>query len=212
MARAATQSARFFWQRGLRVGLATSLLACLSTQAAQAQYLVRQVNLAELTQRADIIVEGRVVEVRYEGHPDYPHLATVFVAMQVNRLLRGAPAERLTFREFIPGLGGGRGKYGYAVGQQLVLFLPRPSRYGLSSPLGGGQGLFRVIRDREGQQWVANELGNRGLFRNVPAEAAKAGLVLSPEAVKLAEARAGPVRLESFLSLVEQLTRLPRLE
>jgi len=187
-----------------------ALLAC--AVPAQAQFLVRQVNLAELTQRAEIIVEGRVVEVRYEGHPDYPHLATVFVALEVNRLLRGAPTARLTFREFIPGLGWQRGKYGYAVGQHLLLFLPQPSRYGLSSPLGEEQGLFRVTRDREGQQWIANGLGNRGLFRNVPAEAAKAGLTLSPQALKLAEAPAGPVRLESFLSLVEELTRLPRLE
>ena len=187
-----------------------ALLACAAP--AHAQFLVRQVNLAELTQRADIIVEGRVVEVRYEGHPDYPNLATVFVALEVNRLLRGAATARITFREFIPGLGRGRGKYGYAVGQHLLLFLPRPSRYGLSSPLGAGQGLFRVTRDREGRPWVANALGNRGLFRNVPTEAAKAGLTLSPQTLKLAEVPAGPVRLESFISLVEELTRLSRLE
>jgi len=121
---------------------------------AHAQFLTRPVNLAELTQRAAIIVQGRVVEAVYEGHPDYPHVRTVRVTLAVERMVRGAQAEFFTFREFLPGLQASRGKRGYAAGQRLLLFLPRPSQYGLSSPLGAEQGRFRILRDARGKEMI----------------------------------------------------------
>lgn len=188
--------------------LATATLAI----SLHAQFLVRPVNLAELTQRAAIIVQGRVLEARYEGHPDYPNLPTVRVTLEVERMLRGAPAQRFSFREFLPPLHAKPGKRGYLVGQRLLLFLPLPSRYGLSSPLGREQGRFRISRDRQGNDLIANDLGNAGLFKHVAAQAAQAGLTLSAEQARLTAVRRGPVPLARFLSLLQRLTSLPRIQ
>jgi hypothetical protein len=154
---------------------------------------------------AGIIVQGQVIEARYEGHPDYPHVPTVLVMLQIERMLRGPAGERLSFREYLPGLRGRRGgKRGYLPGQRLLLFLPEPSRYGLSSPLGGEQGRFRIQRDQQGNDLAENDLGNAGLFRDLAPQAAQAGVSLSPEQARLAGVRRGPVPLEALVSLVRQ--------
>lgn len=192
----------------------TALLSCgglglffLALSApAWAQYIVRTVNLTELTRRAAIIVEGRVVEARYEGHPDYRHVRTVHVTLQVARTIRGEAEEEFSFRQFLPGLEQqDAGKPLYAPGQHVILFLPRPSRYGLSSPLGGGQGHFLVRADRSGREMVVNPLNNMGLFQGVESEAEAAGVSLSPAEAELALTERGPVAKDRFLALVGRL-------
>jgi len=193
-----------------------ALLAC--AVPAQAQFLVRQVNLAELTQRAEFIVEGRVVEVRREGHPDYPNVPTLLVTLEVLDNIRGAAGERFSFRQYLdeielqtarpgeaPVAVGKYSKHGYAVGQELLLFLYPNSRYGLTSPIGAGQGRFRVMRDREGRRTVLNDFGNRGLFQDVAAGAQKAGLIVSPAESRLLQQPAGAADMETFVSLVKRL-------
>jgi hypothetical protein len=188
------------------------MLVMSAAAPAHAQFLYRQVGLPELAERARIIVQGRVVEARYEGHPDYPNVSTVLVTLQVERMLRGPAEERLSFREFLPGLQARLGKRGYLAGQRLLLFLPEPSRYGLSSPIGGEQGRFHILRDQRGNDLVENDLGNAGLFRNLAPAAARAGVSLSPSQLRLAEGGRGPVPLEDLLSVVRQFTPMARTE
>jgi len=198
--------------RGARLlGLAIVLAMAWAAQA-QAQFLYRQVALPELSQRAPIIVQGRIVEARYEGHPDYPNLSTVLVTLQVERTLHGGAAERLTFREFLPGLQARMGKRGYLVGQRLLLFLPEPSRYGLSSPLGGEQGRFHIWRDQRGNELVENEFRNAGLFKNLAEAATQAGVSLSPQQARLAGVARGPVPLEDLVSVVKQFASVAGTE
>lgn len=183
------------------------LVAMLAVAApARAEFLYRRADLAHLARRAAVIVEGSVVEARYEGHPDYPHVQTVRVTLEVERMLRGPAGRRYTFREFVPGLQLRMGKRDYAVGQRLLLFLPRPSQYGLSSPLGREQGRFRIRRDRQGNDLVENGYGNSGLFRQVAEKAARVGVDLSPRELRVVASKRGPVRLEDFLSLVVRLS------
>jgi hypothetical protein len=198
--------------RGARLlGLAIVLAMAWAAQA-QAQFLYRQVALPELSQRAPIIVQGRIVEARYEGHPDYPNLSTVLVTLQVERTLHGGAAERLTFREFLPGLQARMGKRGYLVGQRLLLFLPEPSRYGLSSPLGGEQGRFHIWRDQRGNELVENEFRNAGLFKDLAEAATRAGVSLSPQQARLAGVARGPVPLEDLVSVVKQFASVAGTE
>jgi len=198
--------------RGARLlGLAIVLAMAWAAQA-QAQFLYRQVALPELSQRAPIIVQGRIVEARYEGHPDYPNLSTVLVTLQVERTLHGGAAERLTFREFLPGLQARMGKRGYLVGQRLLLFLPEPSRYGLSSPIGGEQGRFHIWRDQRGNELVENEFRNAGLFKNLAEAATRAGVSLSPQQARLAGVARGPVPLEDLVSVVKQFASVAGTE
>jgi len=188
---------------GWRLCLGLVLAIGFSATSAHAQFLYRQLTLPELTQRAAIIVQGRVIEARYEGHPDYPHVSTVLVTLQVEQMLRGPARQLFSFRQYIPPLEAEKGKRGYAVGQRLLLFLPQPSRYGLSSPLGREQGRFRILRDRQGNELVQNGFGNAGLFKTLPEAAAKAGVSLSPSQLRLASVKRGPVPLEEFLTLVK---------
>ena len=198
--------------RGARLlGLAIVLAMAWAAQA-WGQFLYRQVALPELSQRAPIIVQGRVVEARYEGHPDYPNLSTVLVTLQVERTLHGGAAERLTFREFLPGLQARMGKRGYLVGQRLLLFLAEPSRYGLSSPIGGEQGRFHIWRDQRGNELVENEFRNAGLFKNLAEAATRAGVSLSPQQARLAGVARGPVPLEELVSVVKQFASVAGTE
>jgi hypothetical protein len=206
------QSVQRRWQRALFLWPALVLVMSAAAAPAHAQFLYRQLGLPELAERAPIIVQGRVVEARYEGHPDYPNVSTVLVTLQVERMLRGPAEERLSFREFLPGLQARMGKRGYLVGQRLLLFLAAPSRYGLSSPLGGEQGRFHILRDQRGNDLVENDLGNAGLFRNLGPAAARAGVSLSPSQLRLAEVGRGPVPLEELVSLVRQLASAARTE
>jgi hypothetical protein len=199
------QRSRIFW-------LGAVLLGMLVPALGRADFIVRPVNLAYLTQRADIIVQGRVVEARYEGMPNYPHIPTVLVTLEVERMLRGPETTRFTFRQFIPSSRLRAGKGAYRVGQRLLLFLPASSQLGLSSPIGHAQGRFHILRDARGREVVENELGNRGIFKNVATQAEMSGVGLSQEEAQVAATPRGPVALHELVSLVENLRLLPRIQ
>ena len=196
-------------RRAHLVALATVLLAASPLQA---QFMVRQVNLTYLAQRADVIVQGKVTEVRHESLSGYPNIPTVEVTLQVENMVRGPAGSTYTFREALMGLQPKTGKQGYQVGQRLFLFLPAPSRYGLSSPIAREQGRFHVLRALSGNETVANELGNAGLGKNVEQAASKAGMQLTTSQLRIAATQRGPVALEDFVSLVKRLTSLPRIQ
>jgi hypothetical protein len=190
---------------------AAALVCVLSASSLPAQFAVRQVNLAYLSQRAEVIIQGQIASVKRTHLAGYPNIPTVEVTLNVERSLRGLPGRTYTFREVYFGLRSREGKQGYSVGQSVFLFLPSPSQYGLSSPIGIGQGRFYIAADSAGNAKLANEYGNAGLFRDVERDAVRAGKQLTPDQRKLASTRRGPVPLEEFVSLVKSLTTLPRI-
>jgi len=209
-----TAKASGWWsviQRSRMSWLGVVLLWALAPAPVRADFIVRQVNLTYLTQRADVIVQGRVVEARYEGMPNYPHIPTVLVTLQVERMLRGPETARYTFRQFLLSSRRRGGKDAYRVGQRLLLFLPSPSRVGLSSPIGQEQGRFHILQDARGREVAQNDLGNRGLFRNVATDAEMSGVGLSQEEAQVAATSRGPIALQELVSLVEHLRLLPRI-
>ena len=204
---------RICWcRKAFAVYLAAAALICvLSASPLPAQFAVRPVNLAYLSQRADVIIQGQIKSVKHEPLPGYPNIPTVEVTLYVERSLRGLPGKTYTFREVQLGVRPAQGKKAYRAGQRLLLFLPSPSQYGLSSPIGIGQGRFHIANDSAGNARVANEHGNAGLFRDVERDAVKAGKQLTTGQRKLASTKSGPVQLEEFVSLVKSLTTLPRI-
>jgi hypothetical protein len=188
------------------------VLAMAWAAQARGQFLYRQVALPELSHRAGIIVQGRIVEARYEPHPNYPHVATVLVTLQVEQMLRGPGEQQFSFRELILSPHAARGKRGYLAGQRLLLFLPAASRYGLSSPLGGEQGRFHIWRDQRGNELVENEFRNAGLFKGLAEAATQAGVSLSPQQARLAGVARGPVPLEELVSVVRQFASVASTE
>ncbi len=189
---------------------AAALAIVLTSYPLAAQVMVRQVNLAYLAQRADVIVQGRVSSVSHEHLPGYPNIPTVKVTLEVENMLRGPEAKSYTIRELFVGLRSKQGKSDYIVGQRLLLFLPLPSEYGLSSPIGMGQGRFLISANGGGM--IANEFGNAGLFQNVERDANAAGKRLTTSQSRIAVVDSGPVALNEFVSLVRDLTSLPRIQ
>ena len=194
--------------------LPAMLLAILfSSHPLRAQALSRQVNLAYLVKRADIIVQGQIVSVKEESLPGYPNIPTVRVTLNVQSMMRGSAGTTYTFREILLGLrSSARRKVNYQIGQQVFLFLPTPSEIGLSSPVGMEQGRFRIARNPDGSAMIVNELGNAGLFRNVAQAVGDEGLKLTPSQQRLAATERGPVKLDEFSFLVKSLTALKRIQ
>jgi len=188
-----------------------ALLLMMSVSVVWAQFMVQPVNLAYLSQRADIIVQGRVKNVSIEPMPGYPNIPTVAVTVAVDQSLRGVANGTYTFREVLIGQKPKSRKKVYGVGQSLFLFLPSPSQYGLSSPIGMEQGRFRIVQDSTGKPTIINDRGNAGLFRDVDRAAARAGRQLTASQRQLTATEKGPVPLDEFVSLVKSLTTLPRI-
>lgn len=64
----------------------------------------------------------------------------------------------------------------FAVGRDYLFVLTRPSRIGLSTTVGLGQGLFE-LRGRPGQEQAVNEANNLGLFSGMSGAPASPGPV-----------------------------------
>jgi hypothetical protein len=191
--------------------LLAAMLALSSANYLHAQFLVHPVNLSYLCRRADIIVQGQVLTVRHGNLPGYPNIPTVEVTLGIEEMLRGTGGKTYSFREVVIGLRPREGKQTYRIGQRLILFLSSPSRYGLSSPVGIGQGRFHIANDRSGKTMVVNERNNAELFENVEQSARRDGLQFTERQLQIAATKQGPVALDGFVSLVKNLTALPRI-
>ena len=98
--------------------------------------------LQHLTQRAGYIFSGTVLTVDRVQSKTANEVSSVRIAFKVNQAVRGVGARRvLTIYEWA-GLwqSGDR----YRPGEQVLLFLYRPSKIGLTSPVNGEFGHFRL--------------------------------------------------------------------
>jgi hypothetical protein len=196
--------------------IAVYLLAAVAILSAfsyplRAQALSTPINLTYLVQRADVIVQGQITDVQQESLPDYPNIKTLKVTIQVEAMARGPQGTTYTFREMFSGIRSKEGKKNYQVGQRLLLFLPAPSQNGLSSPIGMEQGRFHIGRDGKGNETIANEIANAGLFRNVAQDVRKEGKSLTASQQRLSATERGPVALNEFSSFVKSLTSMKRI-
>jgi hypothetical protein len=140
----------------------------------------------------------------------------------MREVLKGRLGERVVIRQFgtrspRPAAHGARAVVArvpamptYEVGQELLLFLVGDSQLGLTSPVGLGQGAFRVEDDGSGGRVAVNAFGNAGLFRGLSAAAAARALGaegLGAGESALLAADKGPVPLDPLLGLVRRLSR-----
>ena len=190
--------------------LVLGVLLCAATVLAQ-EPITRQINLAEMTDSAGTIVRARILDLRFEAHPDYPNIKTLRITAEVLESVRGAGGRRITFREYAAH-GQSRMKqvqnqqHNYRVGEEVVLFLYPPSKAGFSSPVGGSQGKFEVIR-RGGQGLVSNGVRNMGLFRGVEEAAAAKGIVFSAGQRKVMKQTPAELKVDDLLGIVRQLAK-----
>ena len=185
--------------------LLTALTASAPAFAQQSALTVSR-NLEQLTDRAAVIVRGNVVSARMEKHPELTNLDTVVVTLRVRETLKGQAGGTFTFRQYVWDLRDRMNAVGYKKGQDVLLMMIEPSRYGLSSPAGMEQGRFRIERDGAGAEYAVNSRNNLGLFNDVGAGLARKGMTPSPAAATLiARHRRGPVELRELTALIRQL-------
>jgi hypothetical protein len=133
------------------------LIASLAiTPALHATVLV-PAEFSEIVSGSQIIVYGRVAEVRGDWTDDRRHIETI-VTLDAGTYLKGGPGENVTFR--VPGGTIGRyrtlmvGAPEFRTGDEVVLFL-KANGPSVAHVFGLSQGVFRVRRDaRTGRRLV----------------------------------------------------------
>ena len=124
------------------------------------------------------------------------NLMTVVVTMRIVETYKGPARKTITFRQYVWSLDESQGATEYGKGQELLLLLRPVSEYGLTSPVGLGQGRFLISTDRKGHVTAVNSRGNVGLFNSVAQRAQAHGLQLSPRVLTVAQQhRGGPIPL-----------------
>lgn len=184
--------------------LATLVLAAPAW--AQQGALTVSRNLQQLTERAAFIVRGNVVSAHVEKHPQFTGLHTVVVTLHVRETLKGTSQPSFTFRQYVWDIRSRMGYTDYRKGDDMLLLMNAPNRYGLSSPAGMDQGRFRILRDSAGREVAVNGHGNAGLFEGMTVLPAKAGTTLAPASQRLLQARpAGPIEAAGLLGLIKDM-------
>src|SRR6185369_13331859 len=158
----------------------------------------------ELTSEATQIVRGTIISAHVEPHPTYTNLMTVVVKFRVDKTFKGAAGRQLEFRQFVWDVRDFKDDAIYRRGDSMVLLLGAVSPNGLRSPVGLGQGRFRIQKDAAGQQIALNESGNVGLFRTPSAQTIASQMRLSAHAKQMAkENRGGPMRLDELETVIQ---------
>jgi hypothetical protein len=185
-------------------------VACLATAPAVAQRgaITMPRNLEQMVAGSADIVRGTVLSARVEKHPELANLNTLVVTLKVRETLKGSALDTFTFRQYLWDLRDFHDAAVYYKGQEYVLLMNAPSRYGLTSPSGMEQGRFRVTRDIRGQAVAVNGRGNAFLMRGVPAELAKSGTTLSRDSSGLVDKhQKGPIPVDDLVRLIRELAR-----
>ena len=196
-------------QSSVRLLLALAAGLALATPGAgQRGALVRPANLQQLVSQAAVILRGHVVSAQVEPHPDLHKLMTLVVTMRVQETWKGQAGQTFTFRQFIWDFRDIHDAAGYRKGEELLLLMNPPTRYGLSSPTGLEQGRFRIVR-QQGQRYAVNGQGNANLFRNLEGSLAKQRVGLSPRLMTMVkQPKAGPILLDDLKELIGQVSTL----
>jgi len=147
--------------------LVTAFLATASLLASQ----VRLVDLEQMTQRAARIFSGRCTGTSVEFDESLGREITV-ATFEVRRAVKGVTGGTVTLRMLAGAAADApSGVPTYRTGEDVVLFLYGESAQGLSSPVGLGQGRFRVLTDKQGRRLALNDFGNRNLLTGLRPEA-----------------------------------------
>jgi hypothetical protein len=189
--------------------LAASAMA--SAALAQRGAMTAPRNLEQIVSGSSDIVRGRVLSARVEKHPELSNLDTLVVTLKLSETIKGDARGTFTFRQYLWDLRDVRDAAGYHKGQEYVLLMNAPSRYGLTSPVGMEQGKFRIVPDGAGRAMAVNGRGNALLMQGMPAQLAKSGTVLPRDAAALvAKHQRGPIPADDLAGLIRQLVRVGR--
>lgn len=141
--------------RGLAAAVAIGVV-CTAGAASLSAMVVLPAEFSEMVTASELVVHGRVVDVRPQIAGDRRTIETV-VTLAVLDAIKGQPGERVYFR--VPGGQVGRyrrvvvGAPEFAAGEEVVMFLKgRPP--GVPFPFGLSQGVYRVVPEPGGRRLV----------------------------------------------------------
>jgi hypothetical protein len=161
-------------------------------------------DLPELTHQAARIFVGRVERIE-TGH-DANGLPVTWTTFTVEQKVKGTDGAEVTLKQLGASLGGPDARVlphpglpRYRPGESVVLFVHPESTLGFTSPVGLGQGCFR-IRDDHGAAVVENDVGNRNL---APPGAART--LAAPAPPDAGATSLAPLALDTFLGRVRAL-------
>ena len=98
--------------------------------------------LSQVINNSGYIFQGTVTQVRWLPPRNPQDVATIQITFRISRGIRGVrPGQTFSIKEWA-GLWDSSDRY--RVGQNVVLFLYRPSKLGLTSPVSGPMGKFLV--------------------------------------------------------------------
>lgn len=141
-----------------------AVVVAVAVAPARATMLVRRMALETIAAKAARIVHGRVIEVA--AGRDVSGVPATWITLDVDRPVKGARAGRLTIKQLgtadpLPdgAIAAVAGLPRYRPGEEVVVFLRGESGRGFTSPVGMGQGVFRV-RAVQGRRAVRSDLGH----------------------------------------------------
>lgn len=191
------------------IALLSALVAASVVRPAVAM-TVLPLDLPALTAGAGTIFVGRVTRV--DPGVDERGIAAVWTTFAVEQTLKGATGPTLTLKQLGAPLGASGTPNGarafasvprFTPGESVMLFVHAPSALGFASPVGLGQGAFR-IRDHDGRRVVTNDVANRNLDSGASGAASALGRGLpSPGAADVPSSDDLP--LDTFLTRVRAL-------
>jgi hypothetical protein len=168
---------------------------------------IRTLNLEQLTGHADRIFHGRCLSVTVGTDPDLGQTVT-YVTFSQYRAMKGSFHGKLTVKL----LGNQTSQAGpaeategiprFEAGEEVVLFLYGESARGLTSPVGFGQGKFKVVKDKSRIPQAINGFSNERLLDGL-SSAAQAKLGARVEHLHGRR----PIPLDDFLEMVQSLAR-----
>jgi len=107
---------------------------------------VLPMSLDQMAQDSGKIIHGKVIGVREEIHEALGIPVSV-ISVQTEECLKGDATGQVQFRQVK-----GMGLPVYRQGDEIVIFLYPESKVGVTSPVGGDQGLFKVMATQEGKK------------------------------------------------------------
>jgi hypothetical protein len=142
---------------------------------------IRALNLEQLTQHANRIFHGRCLSVSVGTDPDLGQTVTT-VTFVPYRAMKGSFHGKLTLKLLgnqTVQAGSAEATEGiprFEPGEEVVLFLYADSARGLTSPVGFGQGKFKIIQDKKRKSQAINGFSNERLLDGLsPGAQAKLG-------------------------------------
>ncbi|MBW2146047.1 MAG: hypothetical protein JRI22_03385 [Deltaproteobacteria bacterium] len=193
-----------------RIAVCTLLIGIICAVPATASAVqVLPVNLEELVEKAGLIFEGTCMSV--DSRPDEQGIIATYTTFNVHQTWKGEVSTTITIKTY-----GGRygslkmtvpGMPAFKPGEQVFLFLHPTSEIGFTSPIGMGQGRFKIFINPDGGKKLVNDDNNRHLFRNLDWEHMEGSADRnSISQLRMSrEPSAGPVGYDVLKHLVEVL-------